>query len=112
MIALDLGLLHLLAPRVVDLVAALGNVLAASDDEGGTGWLLLAGPIGGFAIYMGLFRYYRNTDKSHSYERETVIESQPVAGQDAKVDEVRGTKRTSIQGNNVRDHRQRVQRVQ
>ena len=80
-------------------------------DDGGLA-LLLLGPAGGAGLYWMLYRYYRNTDKSHSYERETVIESQPVAGQDAKVDEVRGTKRTSIQGNNVRDHRQRVQRVQ
>ena len=29
-----------------------------------------------------------------------------------KVDEVRGTKRTSIPGNNVSNHRERVQRVE
>lgn len=81
------------------------------DDEGGTGWLLLAGPAGAVAVYTALYRYYRNTDKSHSFEHETLIESQPVTGSDAKVDEVRGTKRTSIQGNNKSKFRERVQRV-
>ena len=81
-------------------------------DEDGGGWLLLAGPAAGVAVYTMLFRYYRNTDKSHSFERETLIESKPVTGSDAKVDEVRGTKRTSIPGNNVSNHRERVQRVE
>lgn len=97
-------------PLVLDLLHHL--VLASSDSEGGSGWLLLAGPAAGGGIYWTLFRYYRNTDKSHQFERETVIEAQPVTGQDAKVDEVHGTKRSSIEGNNARDFRRRVQRVQ
>jgi hypothetical protein len=83
-----------------------------AQDENGGGWLLAAGPAAGIAVYTMLFRYYRNTDKSHSFERETIIESKPVTGSDAKVDEVRGTKRTSIPGNNVSSHRERVQRVE
>ena len=91
---------------------ALGQVFLQSNaqDEGGGGWLLLAGPAAGVAVYMALFRYYRNTDKSHSFERETLIESKPITGTDQKVDEVRGTRRASIDGDNVRDHRQRVRR--
>ena len=81
-----------------------------SDDNGL--WLLALGPAGASALYWALYRYYRNTDKSHSFERETLIESKPVTGSDAKVDEVRGTKRTSIPGNNVSNHRERVQRVE
>lgn len=88
-------------------VAASGN----PQDESGGGWLLLAGPAAGIAVYSMLFRYYRNTDKSHSFERETTIESQPVTGTDAKVEEVRGTQRSAIEGNNVSAYRQRVQRV-
>lgn len=92
----------------------LGTLLAESNpqDEGGAGWLLLAGPAAGAALYGMLFRYYRNTDKSHSFERETVIESQPVTGTDAKVDEVRGTKRRSIPGSNGGAYRDRVNRVE
>jgi len=73
--------------------------------------LLLAGPIGGALVYGGLFQYYRNTGKSHSFERETRIEAQPTTGSDRKVDEVRGTKRSSIPGGNVSSHRERVQRL-
>lgn len=87
-------------------------VAANAQDEDGGGWLLLAGPAAAVAVYTMLFRYYRNTDKSHSYEHETLIEAQPITGTDNKVDEVRGTQRTSIPGNNANDHRQRVQRVE
>lgn len=99
---------------LINTAALLGPVLAESNaqDEGGGGWLLLAGPAAGVAVYTALFRYYRNTDKSHSFERETLIESKPVTGTDAKVDEVRGTRRSAIEGNNVRTFRQRVNRVQ
>ncbi|MFV0433913.1 MAG: hypothetical protein ACK5LO_08045 [Leucobacter sp.] len=97
---------------LLQLVQAISSVAASSDSEGGVGWLLLAGPASGVAVYWALFRYYRNTDKSHHFERETIIESQPVLGKDTKVNEVRGTKRKSIDGNNVQNHRQRVQRVQ
>ncbi len=88
------------------------SIAWASDDEGGSGWLLLAGPASGLAVYWGLYRYYRNTDKSHNFEQETHVESQPITGGDVKVDEVRGTKRTSIPGANGRRFRDRVQRVQ
>ncbi|MFT4232674.1 MAG: hypothetical protein QM606_07870 [Leucobacter sp.] len=88
------------------------QVVASSESDDSTGWLLFAGPAGGAALYWALFRYYRNTDKSHQFERETLIESQPVTGQDVKVDEVRGTKAKAIPGANMNNHRTRVQRVQ
>jgi len=78
-------------------------------DDGGLA-LLLLGPAGGAGLYWMLYRYYRNTDKSHSFERETLIESKPITGTDQKVDEVRGTRRASIDGDNVHNHRQRVRR--
>lgn len=79
-------------------------------DDGGL-WLLLLGPAGATGLYWALYRYYRNTDKSHAYERETAIEAQPVTGTDRKVDEVRGTRETQIRGDNLRAYRQRVERV-
>ena len=80
--------------------------------EGNDLWLLLlAGPAGAVGLYWGLYRYYRNTDKSHAFERETAVEAKPVTGSDQKVDEVRGTQKTRIDGDNVRDHRKRVARV-
>lgn len=79
-------------------------------DDGGL-WLLAAGPAGATALYWALYRFYRNTDKSHSFERETKVEAQPITGSDEKVDTVEGTQRTRIDGDNVAAYRKRVQRV-
>jgi hypothetical protein len=75
-------------------------------------WLLLAGPAGGVGLYWALFRYYRNTDKSHAFERETAVEAKPVTGSDQQVGEVTGTQESRINGDNVREYRRRVERVQ
>lgn len=83
----------------------------SSDSGGGEVWMLLFGPLVGSALYWALYRYYRNTDKSHRFEKETRIEAQPVTGTDAKVDSVRGTQRSQVQGDNVDDYRERVRRV-
>jgi hypothetical protein len=80
-----------------------------SDDSGF--WMLLAGPASAAGLYWGLYRYYRNTDKSHAFERETAIEARPVTGTDQKVDEVIGTQRTRIPDDNVREYRKRVTRI-
>jgi len=74
-------------------------------------WLLAAGPASATALYWALYRYYRNTDKSHAFERETTVNADPVAGSDAKVSEVKGTRATRIDGDNVREYRLRVERV-
>ena len=97
---------------LISALSQLSIVMANAQDEDGGGWLLVAGPAAGLALYLALFRYYRDTDKSHQFERETCVTAKPITGSDAKVDEVRGTKARSIQGNNVRSFRQRVQRVE
>ena len=82
-----------------------------SDDNGL--FLLALGPAGAGALYWAIYRYYRNTDKSHAFERETQVDAKPVTGaeQDTKVDEVKGTRATSVPGNNVHAYRARVQRM-
>ena len=50
-------------------------------DDGGLAILLL-GPAGATGLYWFLYRYYRNTDKSHAFERETAIDAKPVTGMD------------------------------
>ena len=84
-------------------------VQATSDD--GPLWLLAAGPAGGAATYWAFYRYYRNTDKSHQYERDTIIEAQPVQGGEEKVDHISRTRDSDIDGDNKDDYRERVQRI-
>jgi heptaprenylglyceryl phosphate synthase len=81
-----------------------------SDDSGL--WLLLLGPAGAAGLYWALYRHYRNTDKSHAFERETTVEARPVTGSDQKIGEVTGTRETEIDGNNVQAYRKRVKRIE
>jgi len=74
-------------------------------------WLLAAGPASAAALYWALYRYYRNTDKSHGFEHETEIVAKPVTGSDRKVGEVKGTQQRRIDGDNVGDYRRRVTRL-
>ena len=74
--------------------------------------ILLLGPAGATGLYWYLYRYYRNTDKSHGFEHETAVVAKPVTGSDEKVGEVKGTQETRIAGDNVRDYRERVQRLE
>ena len=103
----------MIAILLTELHAALSPAtLASSDSEGGPVWLLIFGPIGGVGVYFGLWRYYRNTDRSHAFERETRIAAQPITGTDSKVNEITGTKKSGIDGDNRNDHRRRVQRFE
>ena len=85
-------------------------VIAESSSSGPV-WLLLFGPAAGGGVYYGLWQYYRNTNKSHSFETETRVTAQSVTGTDQKTGEVKGTRKSSVDGSNVSNHRQRVQRV-
>lgn len=77
----------------------------------GIGWLLLAGPAGATGLYWAIYRYYRNTDKSHAFERETAVDAKPITGSDHKIDTVVGTREKRIEGDNVHAYRQRVTRL-
>jgi hypothetical protein len=81
-----------------------------SDDGSGL-YLLLLGPAGAVGVYWALYRYYRNTDKSHAYESETKVDAKPVAGEDRKIGTNNGTRERRIEGDNVSDYRQRVQQI-
>jgi hypothetical protein len=82
-------------------------------DDGGLA-LLLLGPAGATGLYWFLYRYYRNTDKSHAFERETAVVAKPVTGadQDRKIGENNGTQERRISGDNVHDYRERVERLE
>ena len=72
--------------------------------------LLALGPVSAVGFYWAIYRHYRNTDKTHAYEHETAVEVLALTGaeSDRKVDEVRATRSSRIQGDNVGNHRQRV----
>lgn len=80
-------------------------------DDGGIVFLLAAGPASAVGLYWLLYRHYRNTDKSHAFERETLVDAKPVTGTDRKVDEIKGTRKTRIDGDNKGAHRTRVRRM-
>jgi hypothetical protein len=79
-------------------------------DDGGLA-LLLLGPAGGAGLYWALYRYYRNTDKSHAFERETKVDAKPVTGTDLKIGTNNGTRESRIAGENQAEYRQRVERI-
>jgi hypothetical protein len=80
-----------------------------SDDSGLA--LLALGPAGAIGLYWALYRYYRNTDKSHAFERETQVDAKPVTGSDLKIGTNNGTRESRISGDNVRQYRRRVERL-
>ncbi len=86
-------------------------VLAASGDEGAPLWLLAAGPAGAVGTYWAIYRYYRNSDKSHAYERDTLIEAQPVQGGEERVNHISKTRDPGIDGDNSTAYRVRVKRT-
>lgn len=96
---------------LVDALPHAAAVVASSDGEGLLFALLAAGPAVGIAIYTTVYRRYRNQDKTHVFEHETHIEIAPVQGDDAKVDEVKGTRRRRIEGDVADQPRVRVRRV-
>lgn len=85
-------------------------IVQASDDDSLL-WLLAAGPAGAVVTYWTLYRYYRNTDKSHEYERDTIIKGQPVQGGEERIDHISRTRESKMDGANHKKHRERVQRV-
>ena len=97
---------------MIPLITQLAHTLLQTTSEGDSTWLLLLiGPAGAVGVYWAIYQYSRNTDKSHSFEQETLVEAQPIKGSDLKVNKVTGTKRKRIQGENTTDHRERVRRI-
>ena len=79
-------------------------------DGDGSLWILALGPAGATGLYWALYRYYRNTDKSHAFESETTVNAKPVTGSDRKVGTNNGTRESRIRGDNLRNYRLRVER--
>ncbi|MFY2764659.1 hypothetical protein [Arenimonas sp. MALMAid1274] len=80
-------------------------------DDGGVLWLLTLGPAGGTALYWAIYRYYRNTDKSHDFERETKVDAIFPTGSHKKAHELKALTNSRIRGENGKAFRQRVRRI-
>ena len=87
------------------------DVIVMASGDSAPIWILAAGPAGAAATYWAVYRYYRNTDNSHAYERDTIIDAQPVQGDQEKVDHISRTRDSDIDGDNSAKHRERVQRI-
>ena len=75
-------------------------------------FLLSLGPAGGTAVYWALYRHYRNTDKSHDYERETKVGSKRVTGTQRLSSKAKGLENKRIRNENTKWYRQRVRRFE
>lgn len=84
-------------------------IVAASDGDGPL-WLLALGPAGAAGFYWAVWRAYRNTDKSHSFEHETEVVVSNMTGHDIKVGTNNGTTERWVRGRNDNKPRQRVGR--
>lgn len=72
--------------------------LASEDgDSSGISLILLAA---GFVFYIAIYLKYRNTNKRHSHEAETVAKIENVVASDNKIKRVTGVSNSSIRGAN------------
>ena len=102
-------------PLLAGLVTAdpgIALILADSGDGAmGLAFPFLAGPAVFAAVYVGIYRYYRNTDKRHHFEQETEV----AVGNLTRADRKRGTnnrqKSRTMSGSNQDDHLERVRRL-
>lgn len=102
-------------PLLAGLVTAdpgVALILADSGDGAmGLAFPFLAGPAVFAAVYVGIYRYYRNTDKRHHFEKETEV----AVGNLTRADRKRGTnnrqRSRTMSGSNQDDHLERVRRL-
>lgn len=93
-------------------LAAASAVLASVSSSSSSTplFLLAAGPAAAGGVYWLIYRFYRNTDKTHQFESETRVDAQPVRGSDHRIRTIRATTESSISGANAKRHRARVTR--
>lgn len=94
-------------PFTVQFLSYLQDDYMYGSEEGGP-WLWLLGPLGGTGFFMWVFLRYRNTDKRHAFERETVNEVLDLKVYDQKSGEITGTTDSHIRGRNSNSPRTRL----
>lgn len=87
-------------------------ILADSGDGAmGLAFPFLSGPAVFAAVYIGIYRYYRNTDKRHHFEKETEV----AVGNLTRDDRKRGTnnrqRSRTMSDANQDEHLDRVRRL-
>lgn len=101
-------------PLLAELAAdPMTPMLLADSGDGAIGiaFPFVAGPAVFAAIYGGIYRYYRNTDKRHHFERETKVSVGNLDAGDRKVGENNRQQSRRMRGRNSTDHLQRVRRI-
>lgn len=83
---------------------------SSSSADGDSGWIMLLPPGVATAIYVFTYRYYRNHDKRYKYESETKTTVSNLQMYDQKVNFRSGLRSNRINGDNSRNHTQRVNR--
>ncbi len=84
------------------------TVAIITADSDWPGWLLALGPVGGATFYWAVWMAYRNTDKSHSFEKETEVVVSGLVGEDVKIGENNGTRDRWVRGRNDNKPRERL----
>jgi hypothetical protein len=89
------------------------SMLLADSNDGAIGiaFPFIAGPAVFAAVYGGIYRYYRNTDKRHHFEKETEVAVGNLQQRDGKVGSNNRQKSRTMSGDNSTDHLQRVRRI-
>ncbi|MDO5663537.1 MAG: hypothetical protein Q4G40_12640 [Brachybacterium sp.] len=92
-----------------------GGAVVAGGGDGGGAFLglapFIAGPVVFGMVYMGIYRYYRNTDKRHYFERETHVETYGHQQFNDRVGRRTRLKNRTMRGANEANSLDRVQRI-
>ncbi|WP_193105672.1 hypothetical protein [Brachybacterium sp. FME24] len=89
------------------------SMLLADSGDGAIGiaFPFVAGPAVFAAVYGGIYRYYRNTDKRHHFARETEVSVGNLDKRDSKVGTNNRQKSRTMNGDNSTDYLDRVHRI-
>ena len=88
-------------------------MLLADSGDGAVGlaFPFIAGPAVFAAVYGGIYRYYRNTDKRHHFEKETEVAVGNLQRRDQKVGSNNRQRSRTMGGDNSTDPLERVHRI-
>ena len=83
----------------------------SGDGAAGIAFPFLAGPAVFAAVYIGIYRYYRNTDKRHEFEKKTDVAVGNLRSGDRRVGTNNRQRSRTMSGQNSTDHLERVRRI-